>query len=140
MENKRYKPKFDKLYLWILISIALFLLALTTVTAIFEPITLFYTIPVTLFVAYFLVSPAFGYAELREGSLFVKFGFFMKREIPYEKIRGVEKNRKFYSDSMLSLKNSMEHLNVKYNKFDLLSVSVTDNEDFKRELELRIKQ
>ena len=139
MENKRYKPKFDKLYLWILISTALFILTLTTVTAIFEPITLFYTVPVSMLVSYFLITPAFGYAELRESTLFVKFGFFMKREIPYEKIRGVVENRKFYSDSMLSLKNSLDHLNVKYNRFDVLSISVKENDDFKRELELRIK-
>lgn len=139
MENKRYKPKFDKLYLWILISTALFILTLTTVTAIFEPITLFYTVPLSLLVSYFLITPAFGYAELRESTLFVKFGFFMKREIPYEKIRGVEENRKFYSDSMLSLKNSLDHLNVKYNRFDVLSISVKENDGFKRELELRIK-
>ncbi len=135
----RYKPKFDKLYLWILIPTALFILTLTTVTAIFEPISLLFTVPVSLFVCYFLVTPAFGYAELKESTLFVKFGFFMKREIPYEKIRGVEKNRKYYSDSMLSLKNSLDHLNIKYNKFDVLSISVRENDEFKRELESRIK-
>ena len=135
----KYKPKFDKLYLWILIPTAILMLSVTAISAIFEPITLLITFPVTLLVVYFLVTPAFGYVELREFSLFVKFGFFMKREIPYEKIRGVEKCRKFYSDSMLSLKNSMEHLNIKYNKFDILSVSVTDNDALTKELEEKIK-
>ena len=135
----RYKPKFDKLFLWILIPTALLILSVTVISAFFGAVTLFFTVPVTLFVFYFLLTPAFGYAELRESSLFVKFGFFLTREIPYEKIRGVEKARKFYSDSMLSLKNSLDHVNVKYNKFDILSVSVTDNEDFMAELEKRIK-
>lgn len=135
----RYKPKFDKLFLWILIPTALLMLSVTVISAFFGAVTLFFTVPVTLFVFYFLLTPAFGYAELRESSLFVKFGFFLTREIPYEKIRGVEKARKFYSDSMLSLKNSLDHVNVKYNKFDILSVSVTDNEDFMAELEKRIK-
>lgn len=111
----------------------------TVVSALFDAVTLFFTVPVTLFVFYFLITPVFGYAELRESALFVKFGFFLAREIPYEKIRGVQKARKFYSDSMLSLKNSLDHVNVKYNKFDILSVSVTDNEDFMAELEKRIK-
>jgi len=139
VQHKRYKPKFDKLFLWILIPTALLMTGVTVVSALFDAVTLFFTVPVTLFVFYFLITPVFGYAELRESALFVKFGFFLAREIPYEKIRGVQKTRKFYSDSMLSLKNSLDHVNVKYNKFDILSVSVTDNEDFMAELEKRIK-
>ena len=139
MQHKRYNPKFDKLFLWILIPTALLMTGVTVVSALFDAVTLFFTVPVTLFVFYFLITPVFGYAELRESALFVKFGFFLAREIPYEKIRGVQKARKFYSDSMLSLKNSLDHVNVKYNKFDILSVSVTDNEDFMAELEKRIK-
>lgn len=138
MQNERYRPSFDKLYLWISIPTSLLVLAITVITAIFEATTLLVTVPVTLLIAYFLISPLFGYAELREKSLFVKFGFFLKKEIPYQSIRGVEKCRKFYSDSMLSLKNSMEHINIKYNRFDILSVSLNCGDDFIEKLNSKI--
>jgi hypothetical protein len=63
----------------------------------------------------------------------------MTREIPYSKIRGFVKERKFYSESMTSLKNALEHVNIKYNSFDVVTVSVTDNDDFIGELNLRIE-
>ena len=110
---------------------------LCTVLAAFEPTALFVMIPTDLFVLYFLLSPLFGYVELRKDTVFIRFGFILKREIPYKKIRGITKERKFYSDSMLSLKNAMEHINIKYNTFDVISVSVADEEDFIRELEKR---
>ena len=90
-----------------------------------------------LLTLYFLISPLFGYVELREDTLFIKLGFFMKREIPYKSIRGTAKARKFYSDSMLSLKNSFEHVNIKYNRFDIMSMSVKDNDEFIKDLEER---
>jgi hypothetical protein len=77
--------------------------------------------------------------ELRENSIFVKFGFFVKREISYSKIRDAVKVRKFYSDSMISLKNSFEHVNVKYNTFDILTLSVKGNDEFIDEIKARIK-
>ena len=139
MEPKKDKPKLDKLFWWISIPSALLILSFTVIPAIFQPSTLFITLPVLILIAYFLITPLFGYVQLRENSLFIKFGFFLKREIPYEKIRGVEKCRKFYSDSMISLKNSMEHLNIKYNRFDMVSVSVIDNDEFKETLMSKIK-
>ena len=127
MENERFKPKLDKLYFMILIPTALLLLSVTVIGA-FAPLSFFVIIPVDLFTVYFLVSPLFGYVELREKTVFIKFGFIMKREIEYGKIRGFSKERKFYSESMMALKNSFEHVNIRYNRFDIVSVSVTDNE------------
>lgn len=140
LKNKRYRPLIDKTY----VCIWAFTLALTlsgVILACFEPMALFIMVPTFLFVLYFLISPLFGYVELREETVFIKFGFFLEREIPYSKIRGVTKERKFYSDSMLALKNAMEHVNIKYNTFDLLSVSVADSDSLidelnKRKLEL----
>lgn len=139
MSFERFKPGIDKLFWWISIPTAMLMLGVSAVSAIFEPSALFITIPVTLFVAYFIISPLFGYAELREKTLFVKFGFFLKREIPYASIRGIDRCRKFYSDSMLSLKNTLDHLNVKYNRFDILSVSFSDNEGFIERLNEKIQ-
>jgi hypothetical protein len=85
-----------------------------------------------------MISPLFGYVELREESIFVKLGFFMKKEIPYNKIRDVEKTRKLYSDSMSALKNSLDHVNIKYNRFDVLSVSVVDNDDLMKRIKARM--
>ena len=137
MEQRRFKPLIDKLFWIIFIPTCLLLLAVTVV-AVFEPLALVLTLLVDIFTLYFLISPLFGYVELREETLFVKFGFFMKREIPYSKIRGVSRERKFYSDSMLSLKNSFEHVNIKYNSFDMLSVSVVGNDELVREIQVRI--
>ena len=133
MEVKRYKPKLDKLFWWITVPTVVFMVAYTVLSAL-VPLMLIIAIPIDLFVFYFLISPLFGYVELREDSVFIKFGFFLKRSIPYSKIRGISKERKFYSDSILSLKNSLEHINVKYNLCDFTTVSVEDNDGFCAEL------
>lgn len=138
MGTKRFKPHIDKLFWIIFIPTSILLIALTAVSA-FEPMALILTLLVDIFTLYFLISPLFGYVELREKTLFVKLGFLMKREIPYSRIRGVSRERKFYSDSMLSLKNSFEHINIKYNTFDLLTVSVVGNEELCEEIEMRRK-
>ena len=138
MENRIFKPKLDKMFWIILIPTSLFLLAMTVVPTIFAPEALFIIIPIDLFVIYFLISPLLGYAELRSNTLFIKFGFILKREIPYAKIRGAEKTEKFYSDSMISLKNAIEHVNVRYNTFDVVSISVIDNDKFIEELKSRL--
>ena len=139
MGNKKFTPKYDKLFWIIFIPTVIFLVVMTVIPSIFAREALWIMIPVDLFVLYFLISPLFGYAELREKSLFIKFGFIIKREIPYERIRGAEKVKKAYADSFIALKNSMEHVNVKYNTFDMLSISVKDNEAFIEEINLRIK-
>ena len=132
----RYKPKVDGLFLWIFIPTNLFLIG-GVALAFLEPTALFIMIPVFVFSEYFLISPLFGYVELRENEVLIKYGFFMKKEIPYSKIRSAEKQRKWYSETMLSLKNSMEHVNVKYNSFEVTAVSVVDNDGFLIELEKR---
>ena len=100
MKNKRFKPMVDKLFWWITIPTAMLFLFLILISAC-EIVALLITLSSMFFTAYFFVSPLFGYVELREKTVFIKFGFFMKREIPYEKIRGIKKERKWYSDSML---------------------------------------
>ncbi|MBQ3490564.1 MAG: PH domain-containing protein [Clostridia bacterium] len=137
MKNQKFKPLFDKTYKGIWISLSV-LMILFTFLAVLEPTALFVMIPTDLFVLYFLVSPLFGYVELREKSVFIRFGLILKREVPYQTIRGITKERKFYSDSMLALKNALEHINIKYNTFDVLSVSVADSEAFVQSLEKRI--
>ena len=139
MEIKRYKPAVDKLFVWTAIVVGAFLSVMIAVS-LMSPVALFVTVPTCLVVAFFLVSPLFGYVELREKTVFIKLGFIMKREIPYDKIRGVEKARRFYSDSMLSLKSSLDHLNIKYNTFDIMSISVVESDGFVRELSERCQR
>lgn len=136
MENKKFKPLFDKMF-WLIWIPTSFLMISVTVLSAFYPIALLIIIPTDLFTFYFLATSFFGYVELRKDSLYIKFGFILKRDIPYSKIRGVKKERKFYSESMLALKNSFEHVNIKYNKYDVVSVSVVSNDEFMRELEAR---
>ena len=139
MENKRFKPLFDKLFFIIWIPTTILMIAVTVLTA-FYPVALLIIILTDLFTFYFLVSSLIGYVELREDSLFIRFGFILKRDIPYIKIRGVRKERRFYSESMLALKNSFEHVDIKYNKYDVVSVSVVGNDEFISALEARLEE
>ncbi len=132
---KRYKPKFDKLYFWITVPTLAIVLGALVLTGVIHAIGGTIVMAATLlFTAYFLISPCFGYVDLRQTSVFVRFGFFLTREIPYEKIRGVEKKRTVIADSMLSLKNAMEHVNIKHGSFDVTSVSVKDNDALMTEI------
>lgn len=137
MQMKRYKPLVDKLF-YLLASITLAIVVLPTVICgISAPKTLFIMLPILLFAVYFLASSLCGYAELRESALFIKYGFIMKREIPYEKIRKVEKERRIISTSTLSIKNALDHVNVKYNSFDVTTLSLKDSDEFLKELNER---
>lgn len=138
MKTDVYTPRLDGLFWWITVPTALIMLGTTIGLAISYPPSMFFMIPMCLLVAYFFVSPLFGYVELRDDCVFVRFGFFTKREIPYSSIRGVQKERKFYADSIISLKNAMEHVNIKYNRFDMTTVSVKNNDGLILEIERRI--
>ena len=137
MENKRFRPMIDKSF-WFVWVPTVVLLAVGTVISVHAPVALAIMVATDLFTLYFLVSPMFGYVELREETVYIKFGLLTDREIPYEKIRDVSKARKIYADSMMSLKNSLEHVNVKYNRFDIVSVSVIGNDEMIAEIEKRI--
>ena len=138
MNTKRFTPKIDKLY-WILCGITnAVCVPLLLIVPFFSPMTAFITVPIFVFTNYFFISPLFGYVELREKELFIKYGFILKRSIPYGKVRSVAKERKFYTESMLSLKNAFEHVNIKYNTFDVTAVSVADNDEFIAELNAKV--
>ena len=137
MDNKKYKPKVDKLFYLVMIPTMIIVLAPVIICGILVPTTLFITVPILLFTTYFLITTLFGYVELQESSLFIKYGFIMSKEIPYDKIRGVEKERSIISTSTLSIKNALDHVNIKYNKFDVTTVSLDDNDDFIIELNKR---
>ena len=137
MENRKFKPQIDKFFFFIWIPVLTAML-IGTVISWFAPVALIIMLATDVFVLYFLVSSLVGCVELREGSLFVKFGFILKKEIPYQSIRGISKARGIYTESMLSIKNAMEHVNIKYGKFDVISVSVATNDQFIEELEARL--
>ena len=138
MQNKRFKPKYDKLF-WFTWIPTVLMLTVATVFAAIEPAALFIMVPTDIFTLYFLFTSLAGYVELRDDTVFIKFGFILKKEIPYAKIRGASKERKLYSDSMVALKNSLEHVSIKYNIFDIASVSVCENDDFLSELSARLE-
>lgn len=138
IEIKRFLPKYDKFFHFIWIPTAIIMLSLLALNAFLPSIFgWIVTLATTVIVAYFVISPMFGYVELQETYVFVKFGFFMKRVIPYETIRGVEKKRTAIADSMVALKNAMEHVNIKHGKFDITSVSVKDNDVLMAEIRKR---
>ena len=135
----KFKPLIDKLFWIISIPTFIILAIVTTIVFIFPAsAAIIIIILADLATVYFLISPLFGYVELRESTLFIKYGFLIKREIPYDKIRDTVKEHRFISESMLSLKNAFEHVNIKYNTFDVTTVSVADNDAFIAELKARI--
>jgi hypothetical protein len=136
----KFKPRVDAQYLWIAIPTELFLLVMTVMTLVhFTLFGLIIMLAALAFSSFFILSPIFfGYAELREDELFVDFGIFIKRSIPYSKIRKIEKKSSFYSESMLSLKCARDHVNIKYNSFDIISLSLKDEDSFIEELHKKI--
>lgn len=139
MNVKRYKPAIDKMFYIIWIPTIILMMA-ATILCFVEIIVFIIMIFVDIFTFYFLITSLFGYVELREETIYVKFGFIVKRDIPYNKIREVIKERKVMSTSFLSLKNSLEHIKIKYNKFDEVVVSVVENDELINELEKRISK
>ena len=136
MQTKRYKPLVDKLF-YIMLIPTLLLTAAMIVLATHSTLALIITCIVAAIILYLFISPLFGYVELREGSVFIKYGLFLSKEIPYSSIRGVQKEKKFYCDSMLSLKSALEHVNIKYGKFDVTTVSVKTNDALIKDIEER---
>ena len=136
---KKYRVKVDGLFYWLFIPITAILLGVTVTLGILDAVALAIILPIDLFILYFLVSPLFGYCELREDELFIRYGLIITRSIPYEKIRAIEKKRAFYTYSMLSLKCSFFHIDIKYNRFDVTSVGVRDGDEFIGRLEEKIK-
>ena len=132
----RFKPLIDKLF-WILFIPTMAFMLIMTVVAAFQPLMLLLMLPVDLLVLYFFISPLFGYVELKEKSVFIKYGFIMKKEIDYSKIRGLTRERKFYSNSMMCLKNAFDHIDIKYNAFDVTTVSVISNDTLYRALNIK---
>ena len=138
MATKRFKPQIDTVLPIIWVP-TLLILTVGTVISLCSVIPLLIMIATDLFSLYFMISPLFGYVELREHTVYIKFGFLTCREIEYNRIRAIETERKFYSESMLSLKCAYEHINIKYNSFDVVTVSVKDNAELVAELEKRRK-
>ena len=138
MSNQRFKPKFDKVY-WVSFALSMvYIIAMTAIS--FMHLTVFWiTGAVNLVLIWVLLSPWFGYVELREKTVFIRFGFLLHREIPYEKIRKTEKARHWYSESIVALKNAIEHVDIRYNSFDVVSVSVVENDALIEALAARIK-
>lgn len=134
MKDKRYKPLIDKLFYSIMIPTMVIVILPVILCGIIEPTTLFITSPILLFTAYFFITTLFGYAELRDSGLFIKYGFIMKKEIPYDKIREIEKERAIISPSIVSIKNALDHINIKYNAFDVTTLSLRDSDEFIQEL------
>jgi len=137
MQTKVFKPLLDKL-IWSVLVITVFSLTMATVISAVNVILLIFMILLDAACIFLLISPLFGYVELGESAVFVKFGLIMSREIPYSSIRGVTKGRGVHSDSMVSLKNAMEHVNIKHGRFDVTTVSVVGNDELIASIEERI--
>jgi len=137
--KNRYYPSVDKLFYWIAIPTNILFIAALIPMILLAPEGLTIMIPTIVFTDYFLISPLFGYVKLREDELFIKYGFFLKKEIPYGKIRSIKKNRSIISEATMSLKNALDHIEIRYNKFDITIVSLKNTDNFLEEIEQRRK-
>ncbi len=137
METKVFKPLVDRLF-WSVLIILFFSLTGATIISSVNLILLIFMIVLDAVCIYLLVSPLFGYVELGESAVLVKFGLLMSREIPYSSIRGMTRGRGIHSESMISLKNGMDHVNIKHGRFDVTTVSVVGNDELVALLEARV--
>ena len=139
MKDKIYKPLIDKYfyYIWAPITI---LLAICTYISLFEVTSFFIMVSTDIFTFYFMISSLVGYCKFQEETLYIRFGFILKIEINYKDIIEIKKERGVMTYTMLSLKNALDHITIKYNKYDFIAISVKNQEDFIQELELRIKK
>ncbi len=137
----KFKAKLDIVYIVIYVIVGIVMLAPSIVSLITKDyITALICLIPFILILFMIISMVCGYARLDDDCLFIKYGFVFKRSIPYEKIRSYELQRKFYCESLLSLKNAMEHVEIKYNKFDNTCVSVRDNIVFLEQLHKRIEE
>lgn len=134
----KFKPLVDKLF-WIISIPTVLLTTVALIISIVDTVALIITASVEIIVLYFLLSPLFGYVELREECIFIKYGLFLSKEIPYSSVRTVKKARRWYSYSMMSLKNAIEHVEIRFNRFDTTDVSVVNNDLIIEEINNRIK-
>ena len=134
----KFKPLVDKLF-WIISIPTVFLTTVALIISIVDTVALIITASVEIIILYFLLSPLFGYVELREECIFIKYGLFLSKEIPYSSVRTVKKARRWYSYSMMSLKNAIEHVEIWFNRFDTTDVSVVNNDLLIEEINNRIK-
>ena len=134
---KRYNVAIDKLFFIIWIPLLIFMI-ISTVLSFNHLGSFILLLSVDIFVFYFMFSSLSGYVKLYDDYMYIKFGFIIKRKIEYKDIRQVIKERKVYSTSYLSLKNAVEHIVIKYNKYDDVTVSVKENDDLINELKKRI--
>lgn len=138
MKNERFSPLIDRTWFYICIPTALLLIA-ATVISLSSVGALILMIAVDAFTLYFLLAPLYSYVELREKGLFIQYGLVIKREIPYESIREIKKDNRFYAETMLSIKYAREHVEIRYGKFDVTTVSVKNNDIFVEKIKERIE-
>ena len=138
MKTERFLPLVDRTWLYICVPTALLLIA-ATVISLSSVGALILMLAADIFTFYFLLAPLSSYVELRERGLFIQYGLVIKREIPYESIREIKKESKFYSETMLSIKCAREHVLIKYGKFDVTTVSVKNNDIFIEKIKERIE-
>ena len=139
MPKQRFRPKFDRLY-WISFTVCAVYIVVMTAVSVGSVSMLCFMSAINAILVWVLAAPWFGYVELGEDAVLVKFGFFLKRVVPYADIRKMQKVCHWYSESILALKNAMEHVDIRYGACDVVSVSVTDNDALIAAIERRLRK
>lgn len=137
----KLRCKIDLCYSIIFIVTELVLLVPSILTFIFKDMLAgFVTLAPFLLVTLLFMSSFSGYIIIKEDELYIRYGFILKRSIPYENIRALIKEKTVLSECLLGMKNSLEHVLIKYNKYDTTCVSVRNNDLFIEEVNKKIKK
>lgn len=137
----KFKCKIDHYFIIIIFLTVLLLIVPPLLSFIFGDILAgCCTLIPFLLIFLMFISSASGYVLLKDDELYIRYGWILRKSIPYSKIIRLEKKRKWYTESIVALKNSFEHVDIRYNRFDVTCVSVKNNDLFIEELNKRIQK
>ncbi len=137
----KFKPKIDAYFIVPFCIATIILLIPTILGFVFNNIAQgIFTICILLFVDYLLLSPLFGFVQFEEKNLYIKYGLIIKKRIPYDKISTIKIEKKLYSECLLSLKTSVEHMHITYNLYDTTCISLKETDAFLEEVARRMEK
>lgn len=137
----KYRVNIDKYYYITIVVVSLILLIPLILSIVAKRVWVILVVAfLIIFVEYLLFSCFIGYAKLEEDHLVIRYGFIIKRRLPYEIIRGVEKKSSYFSESLISLKTTKNCVVVLFNTYDNTTISIKDEDDFIEKLLEKLKE
>lgn len=127
----KFKPLVDKYFYTPIILVLILFIAPIMVGIVCKQIDqIIITSLLFIVIGVLLISPLFGYVKIEDDHIFIKYGLFFKRKIFYTNITEITKERKFYATSLISHKTALDHVFIKYNKYDDTCISIKNMDVF----------